>query len=115
MVNIETHHRLSDPEPVRITREIPLAWLIGVSAGLLVQAVTLYIGQQTQAEAIRALSAEVKELRVMVQAGNLKDVEYGLRIDDHERRLTIVENSPEFRAARTAADEAARSRNGGAR
>lgn len=25
--NIETHHRAGDSEPVRITREIPLAWL----------------------------------------------------------------------------------------
>ena len=111
----ESQHRIGDHEPLRITREIPLAWLLGASVGLMVQAVTLYIGQQTQAEAIRALSAEVKELRVMVQAGNLKDVEYGLRLDDHERRLTTVESSPEFRAARAAADAAALSRNGGQR
>ena len=110
MVNIETHHRLSDPEPVRITREIPLAWLVGVVVGLIVQAVTLYVGQQTQAEAIRVLSSEVKELRVAVQAGSVKDVEYGLRLDDHERRMQVVESrQAQLRAAEHAVEQAAQS------
>ena len=110
MVNIETHHRQSDPEPVHITHEIPLAWLVGVVVGLIVQAVTLYIGQQTQAEAIRLLSAEVKELRVAVQAGSVKDVEYGLRLDDHERRMQAVESrQAQYRAAERAAEQAAQS------
>ena len=107
MVNIETHHRLSDPEPVRITREIPLAWLIGTAFLLVVQAVTLYVGQQTQAEAIRVLSSEVKELRVAVQAGSVKDVEYGLRLDDHERRVQAIESrQAQYRAAERAAEQA---------
>ena len=108
-MNIETHHRMGDPDPVRITREIPLAWLIGVVAGLIVQAVTLYIGQQAQSEAIRVLSAEVKELRAVVQNGTLKDVEYGLRLDDHERRVTAIESrqSAQARAAEQAAQQAA--------
>lgn len=110
MVNIETHHRLSDAEPVRITREIPLAWLVGVVVGLIVQAVTLYIGQQAQAEAIRVLSGEVKELRVLVQNGSVKDVEYGLRLDDHERRMQAVESrQAQLRAAERAAEHAAQS------
>jgi len=107
VVNIETHHRLSDPEPVHITREIPLAWLVGVVVGLIVQAVTLYIGQQAQAEAIRVLSGEVKELRVLVQNGSVKDVEYGLRLDDHERRMQAVESrQAQYRAAERAAEQA---------
>lgn len=107
-MNIETHHRLSDPEPVRITREIPLAWLIGTAFLLVVQAVTLYIGQQTQAEAIRVLSSEVKELRVAVQAGSIKDIEYGLRLDDHERRVRTIESrQTQLRAAEQAAEQAA--------
>lgn len=35
-MNLETHHRMGDPDPVRITREIPLAWLIGVVAAMFV-------------------------------------------------------------------------------
>lgn len=108
--NIETHHRSGDPEPVRITREIPLAWLIGTAFLLVVQAVTLYVGQQAQAEAIRVLSGEVKELRVLVQNGSVKDVEYGLRLDDHERRMQAVERrQAQYRAAERAAEQAAQS------
>ena len=49
--------------PVHITREIPPPWLIGIVVGLIVQGVTLYVGQQTQTDAIRALAVDVKELR----------------------------------------------------
>ena len=97
--------------PLHVTREIPIVWLIGTAFLLVVQAVTLYVGQQTQAEAIRVLSSEVKELRVAVQAGLVKDVEYGLRIDDHERRMQVVESrQAQYRAAERAADSAASKR-----
>lgn len=84
-------HRASDP-PVHITREIPLPWLIGTSALLVVQAVTLYVGQQNQADAIRSLASDVKELRAAATTTGLKAVEYGLRLDDHERRLQAAES-----------------------
>lgn len=106
-MNVE-QHRSGDPALVRVTRDIPLAWLIGVVVGLIVQAVTLYAGQQTQSESIRLLISEVKELRTLVQSGSVKDVEYGLRLDDHERRMTAIENGPQSRAAQRAADEAGR-------
>jgi hypothetical protein len=84
-------HRASDP-PVHITREIPLPWLIGTAAVLVVQAVTLYVGQQNQADAIRSLAADIKELRTAATTTGLKAVEYGLRLDDHERRLQAAES-----------------------
>lgn len=89
---IERRHRANDPSPVHITREIPLPWLIGIVVGLIVQAVTLYVGQQAQAEAIRALSSDVKELRGAATTSGLKSVEYGLRLDDHERRIQANES-----------------------
>lgn len=98
-MNVE-HHRSGDREPVHVTRDIPLAWLIGVVVGLIVQAVTLYSGQQTQSESIRALITEVKELRILVQNGSIKDVEYGLRLDDHERRMMVLESHAPARSAR---------------
>lgn len=89
---IERRHRANDPSPVHITREIPLPWLIGIVVGLIVQGVTLYVGQQTQADAIRALAVDVKELRGAAAVAGLKNVEYGLRLDDHERRLQAYES-----------------------
>jgi hypothetical protein len=89
---IERRHRADDPSRVHITREIPLPWLIGTAALLVVQAVTLYVGQQNQADAIRSLASDVKELRAAATTTGLKAVEYGLRLDDHERRLQAAES-----------------------
>ena len=96
---IERRHRATDPSPVHITREIPLPWLIGIVVGLIVQGVTLYVGQQTQADAIRALAVDVKELRSAAAVSGLKNVEYGLRLDDHERRLQAAESRSQMAPA----------------
>lgn len=88
----QIERRQANDPPVHITREIPLPWLIGIVFGLIVQGVTLYIGQQTQAGAIRDLATDVKELRAAVASSGLKSVEYGLRLDDHERRLQATES-----------------------
>lgn len=89
---IEHRHPATDPLPIHITREIPLPWLIGIVVGLIVQGVILYVGQQNQADATRALALDVKELRTAAATSGLKSVEYGLRLDDHERRLQAAEN-----------------------
>lgn len=88
---LDHRHRAGDPPIVHISREIPLPWLVGIVAGLLIQGVTLYIGQQQQADAIKALTADIRELRAVASSAGLKQVEYGLRIDDHERRLQTIE------------------------
>lgn len=85
-----TQHRNTDP-PVKITREIPLPWLIGIVVSLIVQAVMVWVGQQAQGDAIKALTVEVKELRTAAAAGGLKTVEHDLTLKDHERRLQVLE------------------------
>lgn len=91
-VNLAEHrHRESDKLPVHITREIPLPWLIGGAFAIVVQAVTLYLGQQQQAETLRQLAADVKEVRTRAESGGLKIIEYGLQLQDHERRLQAAE------------------------
>lgn len=82
--------RTNDP-PMRITREIPLPWLIGIVVTLIVQGVTVWLGQQQQGDALKALTAEVKELRAAAATGGLKTVEHALRLEDHERRLQALE------------------------
>lgn len=83
-------HRKDDP-PVKITREVPLPWLIGGTVGLIVQAVTLWIGQQNQGQAIKDMLMEVRELRASAAAGGLKTVEHTLKLEDHERRIGALE------------------------
>lgn len=85
-----SNHRPNDP-PVKITREIPLPWLIGIVVSLIVQAVMVWVGQQNQGDAIKALTVEVKELRQAAAAGGIKTVELDLTLKDHERRLQVLE------------------------
>ena len=84
------HHRAGDP-PIKVTREIPLPWLVGVIIGLIVQAVSVWIGVQSQGDAIKSLTAEIKELRASVAAGGLQAVRIEVRVEDHERRLQQLE------------------------
>lgn len=85
--------RASDP-PIKISREIPLPWLIGLVCGLVFQAIVMWTGQQAQGQAIKEMTAELKELRAAVQAGDIKSVEHRIRLDDHERRMQALEARP---------------------
>lgn len=85
-------HRADDGNsPVKITREIPLHWLIGIVVGIAFQAAIVIVGQVQQQKSIDALTVEVKELRAAAAAGGLKTVEHDLRLVDHERRLQVLE------------------------
>jgi hypothetical protein len=76
---------------LKVNRDIPLPWLIGGAVFLIAQAVTLIGGQQQQASNIKELTTELKELRSAAVAGGLKNVEFDLKITDHERRLQTLE------------------------
>lgn len=95
------HTRANDP-PMKITREIPLPWLIGIVAAGFLQATLMYFKQEAQGEAItkltttqtlaiEKLTAEVRQLSTDIGAKNLKDVEHDLKIADHERRVLTLE------------------------
>lgn len=89
--NSTMNHRPTDGHPVKITREIPLPWLIGVVFGLIVHAATLWFSQKAQGDAIKDMTIELRELRSAAAAGGLKTVEHDIKIADHERRLQILE------------------------
>lgn len=91
----ETHdmtHTRSDDPPIKITREIPMPWLIGIIGAGFLQAVLVYYKQDAQAEAIVKLTAEVRQLSTDIGSKNLKDVEHDLKIADHERRILSLES-----------------------
>jgi hypothetical protein len=81
------HQRSDDNAPVKITREIPLPWLISLAVGLLVNGVVMWQGQQSQGKLIADLTGEVKELRGSFGNSSLKLVEHEIKLADHERRL----------------------------
>jgi hypothetical protein len=88
--NDMAHIRDGDP-PIKVNREIPLWGLICVIAVIAGQAVTLWFGQQRQAEVLNEMSAQVRQMSLDLGARNLKDVEHDLRLADHERRLLASE------------------------
>ena len=93
------HHRDSDPDRVRIVREIPMWGIWGVLGAGLLQAVLMWASQREQATAISALTeqvqaanASINRLTVEIGSKNLKDVEHDMALRDMERRLNLVES-----------------------
>jgi hypothetical protein len=76
-------HRADDP-PIRISREVPLPWLIGGAVGLIINITTMWIGMQN-------LTQEVKELHAAATQGGLQSTEFRVKLDEHERRIQSLE------------------------
>lgn len=76
---------------LRISREIPLPWLVGVAAFLCVQALTVWLGQQRMTEDVRELKLTIREINERSQAIVGKDIEHTLKIIEIERRLSNLE------------------------
>lgn len=87
------HHRESDPPGslYRVTREVPLTWLIGLVAAGIAQAALIYFKQNDQEKLLTGLRDEIRILNTAVTAKDLKDVEHDLRIADLQRRMLIQE------------------------
>lgn len=84
-------HRADDAVPIKVTRDIPLPWLITVVAGIVIQAVLTWQGQQDQGKLIERLTVEVREMRALLGRGDVKFVEHDMKLADHERRIQAQE------------------------
>lgn len=76
---------------VRIDRVIPLTWVLGIVGAGIVNAASMYYGQQQLVTQVALLAGEVKELRIEVRALSSRDVEQGVRLAEHERRIQALE------------------------
>ncbi len=85
------NHRQDDPPLVKVTREIPLPWLVGVITAIIMAAATQYFTQLRQAELIVELTAKVQKLTETLEARTQKDQERDFKLLDIERRLTAQE------------------------
>lgn len=86
-----THTRHEDPVGLKVSREIPLPWLIGIVGTVFLQAVLVYYKQDAQAEAIVKLTEEVQALTTALGGKDLKDLEHDIRIADLQTRMTDVQ------------------------
>lgn len=92
-------HRDTDAPAVKITREIRLEWVLGVIASIALQAMLLWTGQRTQAEAIAAqsetiknLTSEVKSMRDDRESDRIKATDQAGLLRELDRRVTALEN-----------------------
>lgn len=76
---------------VRIDRVIPLTWVLGIVGAGIVNAAVAYSTQQQLIANVQVLATEVKELRIEVRALSARDVEQGVRLAEHERRIQALE------------------------
>ncbi len=86
------HTRHEDPVGLKVSREIPLPWLVGIVAAGFLQAVLIYYKQDAQAEAIIKLTKEVQTLSAALGGKDLKDLEHDIRIADLQTRMTDVQS-----------------------
>lgn len=92
-------HRADDAGPIKVTREIPLPWLIGGVLAIAGQAILMWAGQREQAAAMAQfgvqLAEQTKQINVLAEkvgVGNIKDVEHDMKLADHERRIQSLES-----------------------
>jgi hypothetical protein len=84
------HTRAGDP-PVKITREIPLPWLLTLVGTIIGLAATVYFTQQWQGTQLGALTQSVDKLALKIDASNTAIIELKADVRDHERRLGRLE------------------------
>lgn len=77
---------------IKISRDIPLPWLIGFSIAAVAQLAQSYYGQQRQGELILELTAQVRQLVSDNGTKNIKDAERDLYISDLTRRVLTLES-----------------------
>ena len=86
------HTRHEDPVGLKVSREIPLPWLIGIVAAGFLQAALVYYKQDAQAEQIAKLIKEVQSLSSALGDKNLKDLEHDIKIADLQTRMADVQS-----------------------
>lgn len=83
-------HRPEDP-PLKITREIPLPWILGVLGAFFIFAATMYFTQQRQAELLVDLKTQVQKLVDGQDVKGAKDQDRDLDIRELKGRVAALE------------------------
>lgn len=89
--NMRTSQRRDDVAPIRVTREVPLHWLLGIVGTIAASLVNSYFVQQEQTRQLAKLSSQVEKIGETITTGDQKSQEHSYKLLDLERRLTAVE------------------------
>jgi len=76
---------------LRISREIPLPWLVGIVFGLFVQAAAVWFGQQQITKDVVELKTTIRQASDTLAAMTGKDIEHSLKIIEMDRRINALE------------------------
>lgn len=85
------HTRHEDPAGLKVSREIPLPWLIGIVGTIFLQAALVYFKQDAQADQLVKLTEQVKGLSTALGSKDLKDLEHDIRIADLQTWMSDVQ------------------------
>jgi hypothetical protein len=85
------HTRHEDPPGLRVSRDIPLPWLIGIVFALIVQAAMMYYQLNAVVDAQAKTTMEIEKLRATLGSKDLKDLEHDIKIADLQSRLSAIE------------------------
>lgn len=96
---MDAHHRSSDP-PLKISREVPIEWLLGIVGAILLFGATMHFGQQRVLELVQVLTLQGKETAVRLDAlagelgaKSMRDIQRDMTQADLERRVLAIERA----------------------
>lgn len=84
--------RTSDHQ-IKVTREIPLPWLLGLVGAILLFAATVYFTQQRMIEVQEELKTQVKALTTEFMLRNERDQRREFDVEDLKRRVSALEGA----------------------
>jgi len=76
---------------IKVTREIPLVWILTVVGSIAGQSVMLWSAQREQGQQLHQLTESVRGMTADVKPVTIKVTEHEVRMSDHERRLQSLE------------------------
>lgn len=89
--NMRTTQRRDDAAPIRVTREVPLHWLLGIVGTIAASLVNSYFVQQEQTRQLAKLGVQVEKIGETLTRGDQKSQEHSFKLLDLERRMSAVE------------------------
>jgi hypothetical protein len=76
---------------ITIDRRIPLPWLLGSLAAIVVSWGTMYFQQKQTSEKVSEVAGDVKQIRTDVATQGMKSLEDNISLRDLNRRVTATE------------------------
>jgi hypothetical protein len=88
------------PSQWHITKDVPVIWLMGSVAAVVLSFAQTYSSGQRVIEKMTEMSITLNTLSAQANKKDLKDIEHDLRINDLDRRMLAIEQRKDARPNR---------------